>query len=162
MLLRSFLLLGSLARLFAQPALPITTFRLYTEYDLKPPEQVRNAMEQEVESIMEPIGWPVAWSSVRQIAVGEVSAALAVVHFTGECDVPGKHISPFDSKALAWTRMVEGEILPFSGVDCSAVGAFLAPELISVKAQKRQAMFGRALGRVLAHEGAAARIEGCG
>ena len=54
--------------------------------------------------------------------------------------------------ALGWTHVSDGAILPFSDVDCDRVRVFLQKHLLSVRPADRQTAFGRALGRVVAHE----------
>jgi hypothetical protein len=43
-------------------------------------------------------------------------------------------------------------ILPFSDVDCDRIRAFIRRGLLSLPEGDREAIFGRAMGRVLAHE----------
>ena len=43
-------------------------------------------------------------------------------------------------------------VLPFSDVDCDAVRGFLQKEMLSRPVDSREEIYGRALGRVLAHE----------
>src|SRR5437868_13600116 len=151
MLLSYFVLLGALTTLRAQEISPTATFRLYADYESEPPDPVRRAMQEELESIMTPIGWPVDWVPLGA-ADGEASASLAVVHFAGICDVGDGGVRPGNTTVLGSTYVSDGHVLPYSNVDCSAVRAFLAPELTCVRPRRRRATFGRALGRVLAHE----------
>jgi len=46
----------------------------------------------------------------------------------------------------------DGMVLPFSDVDCDAIRGFLQKQLLSTPEAEREETFGRALGRVLAHE----------
>jgi hypothetical protein len=50
------------------------------------------------------------------------------------------------------THVSDGTVIPFSDVYCSAIRAFLAPALTSTEPNRRNFVFGRAIGRVLAHE----------
>ena len=43
-------------------------------------------------------------------------------------------------------------ILPFSDVDCDRIRIFVQRDLLLLKAEEREEAFGRAVGRVLAHE----------
>src|SRR4051812_2584427 len=151
MLLSYFVLLGALTQLRAQEVPPTATFRLYADYDSEPPDLVRYAMQEELESIMAPIGWPVDWVRLES-AHGEMSASLAVVHFAGICDTSEGASQARSTDVLASTEVSDGQVLPFSDVDCGAVRAFMAPELTCMKSKTRRTTFGRALGRVLAHE----------
>ena len=53
---------------------------------------------------------------------------------------------------LGWTHMSDGEILPFSDINCDGVRLFLQRDLLRVPEQNRPVAYGRALARVLAHE----------
>jgi mono/diheme cytochrome c family protein len=53
---------------------------------------------------------------------------------------------------LAVTSVSDGRVLPYSHVNCNALRTFLAPLLVSLALPSREAIFGRALGRVVAHE----------
>ena len=145
------LLLTSITALFAQRG-PLTLFRLYTAYESESPEPVRSAMRQELESIFDPIGWQIAWRPLDGSSYGEMSANLAVVHFLGTCDATDLTVTAETPTVLGSTDMANGRVMPFSNVDCSAVRALLAPLLTTDDIRARQQAFGRAVGRVLAHE----------
>lgn len=53
---------------------------------------------------------------------------------------------------LASTAVTDGHILPFSSVDCKTLTQFLAPLLIGQPDARREFLYGRAMGRVVAHE----------
>jgi hypothetical protein len=48
--------------------------------------------------------------------------------------------------------MSDGAILPFSDVDCDKIRRFIASDVRSLEAGTREIVYGRAVGRVLAHE----------
>jgi hypothetical protein len=48
--------------------------------------------------------------------------------------------------------MSDGTILPFSDVDCDKIRRFIGPEVRSLTSADRDIAYGRAMGRVLAHE----------
>ena len=146
------LLLSSLTGLLAQRgSLPL--FRLYTAYESEPPELVRNAMRQEIESIFDPIGWQIAWRSLDGDRDSEMSVTLAVVHFVGTCDARDLPVESGGPMILGSTDVENGHVIPFSNVDCGAVGALLAPILTSGDTEVRRQKFGRAVGRVSGMEG---------
>jgi hypothetical protein len=74
------------------------------------------------------------------------------------CTSRGNAINPTCRRILRipWilgrTHVSDGAIIPFSDIYCSAIRAFLAPSLFSLDEQSRTLVFGRAIGRVLAHE----------
>ncbi|MFY9727215.1 MAG: hypothetical protein WAJ87_17085, partial [Bryobacteraceae bacterium] len=45
-----------------------------------------------------------------------------------------------------------GVILPFAEVDCQRIRGFTQKQLLTMPAEDREKVYGRALGRVLAHE----------
>jgi hypothetical protein len=84
----------------------------------------------------------------------EGDAAVIVSEFRGICEVPrpGTILAPPEAGAiLASTAVSDGEVLPFIGVDCVTVARLLAPALPN-EAARRNFLYGRALGRVVAHE----------
>jgi hypothetical protein len=125
---------------------------LYTSYQQAPPQAVVDAIEDEVEVIMGPLGMHFEWRSLNAARGNEVSAELAVITFKGHCDVAGLLPRTIHPGALGWTHVSDGVILPFSDIDCDRIRTFLQRELLFLKAEAREEAFGRAVGRVLAHE----------
>lgn len=128
---------------------PIT---LYTQYEQAPPEGVQEALQAEVESIMAHIGLHFEWRDLAKTAGHEVSAELAVVSFKGRCDTVGLVGHTKFEGALGWTHVSDGQILPFTDVACDRVREFLQAGLLTFPVEDREEKYGRALGRVLAHE----------
>jgi len=128
---------------------PIT---LYTQFRETPPEGVVRALEEEVEALMGPIGLRFQWRSLSENSPREVSAELAVITFQGRCDAAGLSAGAKGGGALGWTHVSDGEILPFTDVSCDRVREFTQVGLLGVRAGDRASRYGRALGRVLAHE----------
>ena len=125
---------------------------LYTAFNPPAPLAVMHALQDEVESIMGPLGRHFVWRSIAGVQGNEISAELAVLTFKGRCDVGG--LLPRDKHpgALGWTHVSDGAILPFSDIDCDRVRDFLQKELLYIPAGDRETMYGRALARVVAHE----------
>ena len=128
---------------------PIT---LYTQFPQAPPEGVLQALQDEVGSIMEPIGLRFEWRDLSKAGGHEVSAELAVITFKGRCDAESLVSRGKFEGALGWTHVSDGQILPFTDVSCDRVREFLGAGLLALAAAEREEKFGRALGRVLAHE----------
>jgi len=60
---------------------------------------------------------------------------------------------PFDERGpFGFTHSVDGEILPFSVIACERVKSSINPVLSGGEHKNAEAVFGRAVGRVLAHE----------
>jgi hypothetical protein len=77
---------------------------------------------------------------------------LAVITFKGRCDAVGLSTRSRFEGALGWTHVSDGQILPFTDISCDRIRQFTQPGLLAVRPDDRAAKFGRALGRVLAHE----------
>jgi hypothetical protein len=131
---------------------PVATITLYTHFQQDPPEAVLEAIQTELESIMSPMGLHFRWRDLSAASGSEVSIELAVVNFKGECEVTsrGPHIPR--PGALGWTHVSDGSILPFGDVDCDRIGSFVRQGLMAMDRDDREEAFGRAVGRVLAHE----------
>jgi hypothetical protein len=128
---------------------PIT---LYTQFEQAPPGGVLKALQDEVASIMAPIGIRFEWRDLGKTGGHEVSAELAVVTFKGRCDAAGLLTRSKFEGALGWTHVSDGQILPFTDVSCDRVREFVQTGLLALRVEDREAKYGRALGRVLAHE----------
>jgi hypothetical protein len=109
-------------------------------------------MQEEVEALMEPIGLRFEWRSLSGVRGHEVSTELAVVTFQGRCDTTGLLGRKTFSGALGWTHVSDGEILPFTDVSCDRVREFVQRSLVALTSEEKEFLYGRALGRVLAHE----------
>jgi hypothetical protein len=130
---------------------PVAPIALYTQFQEEPSAAVREALESELDAIMEPAGLRFEWRSLAspdRVAAPE----LVVVTFQGRCDVDRLQPVNVLPGALGWTHMTDGVVLPFSDIDCSAVRGFLQKELLNRPPSLREEIYGRALGRVLAHE----------
>jgi len=146
------LLALALAPLVGEPradsSSPIT---LYTKFQVDPPRQEFDAMQQELASIMSPAGLSFRWRSLSS-AAGEVSSELVIVNFRGICTTE----SPLGNRAgvgpLGWTHVTNHEVLPFSDIDCDRLSAFVRPAVAGLPQQKAEFALGRAMARVLAHE----------
>jgi hypothetical protein len=128
---------------------PIT---LYTQFEQAPPAGVLEGLQEEVESIMAPIGLRFQWRDLSKTGGHEVSAELAVVTFKGRCDAAGLTTRSRFEGALGWTHVSDGQILPFTDISCDRVRQFTQSGLLVFRTEDRAGKYGRALGRVLAHE----------
>ena len=125
---------------------------LYTNFQHPASAEVVDALKAEVDSIMRPSGLRFTWRKLPAERGSDVSVELAVITFKGRCDVTA--LSPHISGAgpLGWTHISDGVILPFAEVDCQSIRGFIQRRLLRMPAVGREAAYGRALGRVLAHE----------
>ena len=124
---------------------------LYVKFQHDPTPAVTVALRQELSLIMGPIGLDFAWRDLA-LAGSDVSTELAVVNFLGHCDTGGMNNRSRFEGALGWTHMSDGQLLPFTDVSCDRVREFTQTGLLGLRADERDAQYGRALARVLAHE----------
>jgi len=105
-----------------------------------------------LENILVPLGLGFDWRSLALTQGNEVSAELVVIHFKGRCDIAD--LEPFEGfpGPLGWTHISDGEILPFTDVNCDGIRIFLQRDLLKLPEEARQTAFGKAVARVLAHE----------
>jgi len=125
---------------------------LYTKFEREPPSAVFDALQNEVNSIMAPSGLRFTWRDLSAARGDAVSVELAVVTFQGRCDVAGLVPHGSDPGPLGWTHVSDGVILPFADIDCQRIHGFVQKRLLAVPVESREEAYGRALGRVLAHE----------
>ncbi len=135
-----------------QPGALIAPIALYTNFQQPPTGEVLQALQQEVESIMSSAGLRFEWRALSAAQGNEVSVELAVVTFQGHCNLDGLVTRGSHSGPLGWTHVSDGAILPFSDVDCDGIHKFVQNGLLAIRPTERSMAFGRAVGRVLAHE----------
>jgi hypothetical protein len=118
------------------------------------PSPPSEEMKREVNALMDDAGYSVAWRSTDDYGRDEGDAAIVVSELRGICEAPpaGMTLQPPDPGAtLASTAVSDGEVLPFIWVDCPIVARLLAPALPAERTNRNH-LYGRALGRVMAHE----------
>jgi hypothetical protein len=113
---------------------------------------VLQALQDEVETLMLPLGAEFDWRSLDKATGSQVSAQLAVIKFRGHCQPAGFATQAMETGALGWTHVSDGVILPFSDIDCDGIRHFLQAGLLGISSKERDEAYGRAVGRVLAHE----------
>jgi hypothetical protein len=120
---------------------------IYLHHQADFPANVSDAMWQETAELMRPTGY-----HVRQLDTPhQVHAAfLVVVELEGRCSAETPATIPATQRRLASAVIENGRILPIVKVSCTALQQFLASRLNSKP--DAQFLFGRALGRLLAHE----------
>jgi hypothetical protein len=111
-----------------------------------------DALKLEVQAIMAPMGLNFQWLDLDASNGKQTAVELAVIDFKGRCDLGGLTMRDSNLGSLGWTHVSDGVILPFADVDCWAVRSFIQKELFEMRTADRAQAFGRALGRVVAHE----------
>lgn len=78
---------------------------------------------------------------------------LPLSNSKGQCELtPFAPPAPEQGSPLGFTYRSDGRITPFSEVECDRVRGTLGEAHIAGTAEERDVLYGRALGRVLAHE----------
>jgi mono/diheme cytochrome c family protein len=144
------LMLAALPAL-GQPGV-VAPVALFTDFQPPPPPAVLASMRREVATIMAPLGFPFQWWELGGGAEYQSAAELAVVTFRGECVASYPVNIGSGPGPLGFTYITDGQVLPFAEVDCGRIREFLRDELARIRPKDRDAVFGRAVGRVLAHE----------
>jgi len=114
--------------------------------------RVLDEMHAEVAEIMRPAGIFPVWRSLDAPRYNETVTALIVLTFAGACRGEGHCHSTKPSTPLGWTHSSDGEILPFCVVDCDRVRQVVGSVIQCERTERRDRLYGRALGRVVAHE----------
>jgi hypothetical protein len=136
---------------------PVAPLAVYYTFDTPPPAALVTEMESEMGRILAAAGVRVAWRDVASPRNGEDFPALVVFRFRGVCsfDQDREAIERLEASVgqpLAETDIANGEVLPFGAVDCESVRRYIAPALKSVGREEKNAVLGRAIARVSAHE----------
>jgi hypothetical protein len=125
---------------------------IYTRFDRQPSAALLGEIRSEMDAIMAPLGLHVGWRSLDSATGREVMAEILVVSFKGTCEA--SEVLPDVSRrgALGWTHVSDGEVLPFSDVNCDKIRKVLETPMAGISMPERERLLGRALARVVAHE----------
>ena len=114
-------------------------------------------MKRELGVLLQQAGFRVEWRSLDGEQREETDAAfLAVLELNGTCGLSSGYTEPSTTKlnnsSLATTSTSDGQVLPFSKVNCAVVTRSVAPFLQREPVAQRDFLYGRAMARVIAHE----------
>ena len=101
---------------------------------------------------MTDVGYTVEWRDHGNST--ETDGFLTVLELRGVCETPDHRAdeSVLTGAKLASTAVTDGRILPFSWVNCETLTQFLTPVIMDQPDERREFLYGRAMGRVVAHE----------
>ena len=122
------------------------------DFDQRYSPATLTAMQRELESIMRACSLDIQWRLLDTSTSQETFNNLVVARFRGKCQGDAPEALAPRPKTLGLTHLSEGEILPFSEVNCDRVRNFVQPKLTHENRFRVDQLLGRALGRVLAHE----------
>jgi hypothetical protein len=130
----------------ASAAGPVT---LILQFEAQHSEPSVNEMKRELQNLMRDSGVELNWRTLNEISSTDSFPSVVVVTFHGTCQTkPLAPPLPADPVALAYAHVSNGTVIPFADVECDRVRS----SLTSTPGARSDLLFGRALGRVLAHE----------
>jgi hypothetical protein len=134
---------------------PTAKLAVYLKTEASQSARALDSMKQELSRLMQTAGYQLEWRGPQDSHI-DTGAFLAVVELRGDCEAPlGNlgHGSTLPGIAeLASTFVSDGQVLPFSWVNCGNVTKLLAPALFDQPAARRDFILGRAVARLIAHE----------
>ena len=107
-------------------------------------------MQREVESIMRGAGRVIEWRTWEQASRATFDE-LTVVRFYGDCGVRPWPQAGAEGP-LGSTYISDGTVLPFSDIACDRIATSVRSAILRVDSEQAEIVFGRAMGRVVAHE----------
>ena len=112
-------------------------------------------MKRELISIMHQAGYRVEWRSLDTARAADADAPLlAVLELNGVCGLAAGHADSESAvpASLATTTITDGQVLPFSRLNCAALTRTVSGALAKDAGAQRDYFYGRAMARVVAHE----------
>src|SRR5579871_5771844 len=128
------------------------TVDIYTQFEHRASNLSLENMKVELQEIMKPAGLNLEWHSLQEATGKGEASQILVVHFEGECASDQLETATVKTGPLGWTSVSDGEVLPFSYVDCDQIRHLMITSLSAVVPGEREYLLGRAMARVLAHE----------
>lgn len=125
---------------------------IYADFQYAPPPVVRQALREEAAALLVPAGAVLDWRSSSRTERSEQWPAVATITFEGHCEDDGYATTTPHPWVFGRAYVVAGRIVPYGTIECDTIRTFLAGTLASMESQRRAAVYGRAVGRILAHE----------
>ena len=143
--------LALLPALALMPAFARHSLTVLMEFENRPSQQSIAAMKTELESLLSEVD--VNWRYLSDVKPDDQFPDLVVVRFKGACELESIPPYLFDERGYyAFTYTSDGNVLPFSEVECDKVGKSVRAAMRRSDYPRQDQLMGRALGRVLAHE----------
>ena len=110
-------------------------------------------MKVETEKLLAASGVSIGWRTVDGFRLGESFPKIAVIKLSGQCTLTSfQPAVPENDTRLGFTYRTDGAIIPFGEVECNEIRATLSAAHLAAAGDTGDALLGRAMGRVLAHE----------
>ena len=113
------------------------------------------SMRREAEALLAPAGFSISWRDLAGSSRDTQDAFIALIQFRGICETPAPGVvldSLADGASLASTAVSDGKVLPYSELECENLSKLVAASLEKETPDKRDLLYGRAMGRLVAHE----------
>ena len=148
-----FFVLFSIFSVPAQARVAIgTNLTILIDFDQDHSESSIQEMNREIEHLLRRTGVRLSIREKSAIKPYENFEDLVMVKLQGSCKIDGPSSSSGNRNTLGWSHVMSGEILPFGDVSCDNVRGAIQGVLGGSEQKYKERMFGRALGRVVAHE----------
>lgn len=146
------LVCAALSAILCAPVMAAPAVTLVLQFDQAYSARSLAAMKREVASIVHETGIKVDWRLLSDVHPTDSFEGLVVVRFRGACVIQ-RDASMLDERGYyAFTYVTDGDVQPFSEVECDKVASSIEPQMSPAQWKDRDFVLGRALGRVLAHE----------
>ena len=145
---------ATLLAIFCAPApiMAASAVTLVLQFDHAYSTKSLDAMKREVNAIIGESGLKAEWRLIGDVRSAESFESLVVVRFRGACVMQPAPYMLDERGYYAFTYVSDGNVLPFSEVECDKIASSIRPEMSKAQWQQRDSILGRAIGRVLAHE----------
>lgn len=129
-----------------------TNLTVLLDFENRPHSKALDEMQSEVRGLLRRTGVRLDLRLRSETHPSADFEEVVLMRFQGTCKMG--HMAPMidERGPLAWSHSIEGEILPFGDVACDKIRRSVEDALYGGKKGQREKMFGRALGRVVAHE----------
>lgn len=122
------------------------------QFEARHSEPSINEMKRELQALMKGSGVELNWRQLDELSASDSFPSLIVIKFHGSCEASALTTPlPGESVALAYTHVSNGNVIPFADVECDRIRNSLAAVRTGYSS-RNDLLFGRAMGRVLAHE----------
>lgn len=146
------LLLCTLAAPMRSEVATGATLTLLLDFEKAPPLSTLREMQQELRQFLQSAGIRTDLRLRSEVPSDADFEDVVLLRFRGICQASALAPLLDERGPFAWSHVVEGSILPFAHVACDNVRRAVEEALFGGEKARRDELFGRALGRVVAHE----------
>jgi hypothetical protein len=129
---------------------------IFLDFEHAPSKPSVQLMQREVGAVLAATGVQFSWLTLKQDVPSETFDELAVLRFRGSCRIDKLRLPAVIPDAgpvtLGETDLTSGVVSVYSSVECDEIKTCIAGALGGFCERDRETAFGRALGRVVAHE----------